>query len=427
MKYAILNCWTDYNKGDLGIMISTIDEIRRQDTQAEIIGVSCFSKNDEYFFTCHNILKKYVNDLYPAIFGILVMKIGNFISKHILVKIISSLFETVRMILAIILPKSIALKVLYSFEKETLSAIKSCNLSIAKGGSVFTDDGSYRGKFALYRMCMFYFLLNKYKCPYYILGQSFGPVHGKICSWLVNKVIEKSEKVYLRERICSEKYKNIIFPKDKTGFSNDTAFLLVKQKPVFDCVNDLNFNIGFTVRPVNKDTDLYINTILETIVYFVDTYNAYIHIFKQVSGDNEPDDAMVHSIYAKLLDNYKKNVILYTDNLTPSQLKYLYGRMKIFIGTRLHSTIFAMGAGIPSICLVYHGTKAQGIYENMGVGELVITDVNSKNIIEKSEYILANYSVLKNKLESNVNKAVQETVISISEIILNTKEIKVNK
>lgn len=41
MKYAILNCWTDLNKGDLGIMISTIDEIRKQDHKAEIIGISC--------------------------------------------------------------------------------------------------------------------------------------------------------------------------------------------------------------------------------------------------------------------------------------------------------------------------------------------------------------------------------------------------
>lgn len=422
MKYSILNCWTDYNRGDLGIMISTINEIREQDPEAKIIGVSCFSKHDSSFYHCHDILRNYVDNLYPAIFGLLLVKIGKYNSKSKFAKSFLAVFETIRMVLSIILPKSASEIMLYKFERETLFAIKGCDISIAKGGSVFTNNGTFRSKFSLFRMCAFYFLLNKYGYPYYILGQSFGPVHGKIPTWLVNKVIKNSEKVFLRETICKEKYNNIKFPENKTGFSNDTAFVLEQKKINVGSINENNFNIGITVRPAGEKNQQYITSLKDTIMYLVDKYDAVIHIFRQVSGEDEPDDMMAKKLYESLSDYHKKNVIIHVDNYTPQELKYLYGLMKLFIGTRLHSTIFALGAGTPSIALVYHGTKAQGIFKNLQLSEFVVTDVNSQNIIKKCDYILENQSEIKKKVNKNVKVAMQETKKAVDEIILRTKQ-----
>ena len=48
-KYAMLNCWSDLNKGDLGIMLATIQEIHRQDENAEVIAISSFDQYDPMF------------------------------------------------------------------------------------------------------------------------------------------------------------------------------------------------------------------------------------------------------------------------------------------------------------------------------------------------------------------------------------------
>ncbi|SDC57955.1 polysaccharide pyruvyl transferase family protein [Halanaerobium congolense] len=421
MEYSILNCWTDDNRGDLGIMISTINEIRRQDSKAEIIGISCFSKLDNYYSNAHNELKTYVDELYPAIFGVIVFRFGKFTSKSKIAKYLVSLFEAFRMALAIVLPKKISLKLLYSFERKTLNRIKKSDISISKGGSIFTDYKTYRGTYALFRTCMFYFLLHKFNCPYFILGQSFGPIGSKFGSWLVNKVIKNSEGVYLREMICKRKYTNIKYPNDKLSFSNDTAFLLDEEKIDINNIKKINLNIGLTVRPTNKNFKEYKKSIIKTIIYFIDKYDAHFHIFPQVIDPNEPDIKMGKTIYKDLPKQYRDNLVIHETNYNPEQLKYLYGLMNFFIGTRLHSNIFALGAGTPSISLVYHGTKAQGIYENLELNNLVVKPINAEEIINKGEYILENHNEIQNKIISSVEEAKITIINSIKEIISQTK------
>lgn len=420
MKYSILNCWTDKNKGDLGIILSTVEEIYEQDKEANIIGISCYSEKDDLYKTEHKILTQYVDLMYPAIFGLLVLKIGKFSTKSKMAKVALGIFETIRMMLTIILPKKIAKIFLYKFEKRTLEAIIKSDVSIAKGGSVFTDYGNLRGKLALFRMCMFYFLLKKFNCPYYILGQSFGPVDGTIPSWLVNKVIENSEKVYVRETVCLN-YENLKFPSDKLSLSNDTAFILRQEETNENIIDIRNFNVGLTVRPTSNNTSDYVSAIVETIKYAVDNHNAYFHIFPQVTGKDEPDEKTANIICEKLDEKYRKNLILHSEDYRPQQLKFLYGKMKMFIGTRLHSTIFALGSGTPSIGIVYHGTKAQGIFEQLGISELIVQDICSDVIIQKMEYVIKDYNNIKDKIESNLINVELQVINSIAEIIEETK------
>ena len=75
-----------------------------------------------------------------------------------------------------------------------------------------------------------------------------------------------------------------------------------------------------------------------------------------------------------LADKYKSNVTVFTDNYQSGELKYLYSHMDYFIATRLHSSIFAIGEGVPSLVIAYHGTKAQGIFHNIDLDEWVVND-----------------------------------------------------
>ena len=417
-KYAMLNCWSDLNRGDLGIMLASIEEIRRQDSSAEIIGISSFDANDKMFENCHRILRRYVPMIKPSLCGILGLRVGNTFYKGVLAKLIAFFFETVRFGLIKIVPCSLAKKMLFRNELKTLEALLSVDICFSKGGSVFTDYGSIRGKFALYRTCHLFEIMHKFQIPYYILGQSFGPVTNAIGVRRVNHIIERAEKVFIREKTCIEKYPQLNLKNKNVLFSNDTAFLLKAQKMNNCRVDEAYYNIGMTVRPLNNDVNGYITVMTEVIEKLLKDKKVFVHIFQQVSMSDEPDNVTAQSIIAKLPNDVKKRVIYHMEELIPQELCYLYSKMKILIGTRLHSTIFSMTVNTPAIGLVYHGTKTQGIFANIGVPELVIeAPLTADKIIDTVRYVKTNYCDIKETIFKGVNQAQKEMKTAVNIIV----------
>lgn len=417
MKYVLLNCWTDKNLGDLGIMISTIEEIRRQDQNAYITGVSCFSEKDSLYEHSHEILKQYVDELKPAIFGVLKVKVGTRTKKTLLSKLIAGMLEFLRMLMVLILPNIISKYLLNSSERETLRVIQDSDISIAKGESVFVDYDSLRGRLGLIRMCMFYLLLHKFSCPYVILGQSFGPVSTKICINLVNRVILNSERTFIREHVCQRTYNKLKLNGEKISFSNDIAFLLSEEYAEVKLTCTDRRKVGFTIRPFSGNLEEDVKYFSKLIAYTINELNFDVHIFLQVSDKTEPDVLVTQMVINSLSKDLLEHVFYYDEGYTPQQLKYLYGRMDIFIGTRLHSTIFAMGAGTLTICHVYQGTKAQGIYENIGLSELVCDTGNYERIKNILEKLLNNFDEYDKKLSEGVERSKKEATLSIKWII----------
>jgi colanic acid/amylovoran biosynthesis protein len=67
----------------------------------------------------------------------------------------------------------------------------------------------------------------------------------------------------------------------------------------------------------------------------------------------------------------KASAIVIEENLTPAQLKAAYGEMDIFLATRLHSGIFAVGMFVPTMFLAYIH-KTNGLAEILGLEAWVV-------------------------------------------------------
>ena len=187
------------------------------------------------------------------------------------------------------------------------------------------------------------------------------------------------------------------FPKN-TIISNDIAFYLQSEKiqsPFFnECIN-----IGVTTKFVDKDKENdYQKMWVKSIEYILEkNKNANIIIFNQVPIDKDIESSWI--IYKKIDDKYKNRIYIMSNNYKSANIKYLYGKMDYFIGTRLHSTIFAIGESVPSICISYHGTKAEGIFDNMGLSEFVVHEYSEDVLIEKFNKLVSsrdNYTNLLN-------------------------------
>lgn len=377
MKYTLINCYSDNNKGDLGIILSTIDYLKKNDDDAIIKGVSTYNYSDSLYHTDHELLKKEIN-VFPSIFGEL--NIAN--NKSFPVKSLRFIWDTIRVLIFLISPVSLSSKLLFSKqEKQTLNKIIESDYIVSKGGSFICNEKDVRSKIALIRLSFIFLLSIKLEKKVVILNQSIGPVYGNLSIKLVNYILSKSYKVVLREKKCVENYQYLSFPKN-TIISNDIAFYLQSEKiqsPFFnECIN-----IGVTTKFVDKDKENdYQKMWVKSIEYILEkNKNANIIIFNQVPIDKDIESSWI--IYKKIDDKYKNRIYIMSNNYKSANIKYLYGKMDYFIGTRLHSTIFAIGESVPSICISYHGTKAEGIFENMGFSEFVVHEYSADVLIEK--------------------------------------------
>ena len=408
-KYCLTGCYTDYNRGDLGIIISTIKYIKNNDPNAEIIGVSDYNYSDPLFHTEHSELKEYIT-VYPSIFGEL--NIGN--NKTILAKILRFLWDTFRLLLLILFPFDFIKRVLLSqHEFITLKQIKTSNFIVSKGGSFICNSKNIREKLALFRYLYQFFFIISMKKKMIILFQSIGPIHGFFSRVYVNILLRKCYRVVIRENICKELYRYIKYPNNLI-ISNDIAFIMPMDKKELNIINEENFNIGITIKYVSN-AESYTKMMKSIIEYSLNNFsNSRIYLFTQVPFDNDMEATW--EIFKMIEDKYKNKIFLLTEKYTPTNLKYLYSKMDMFIGTRLHSTIFSLGANVPSIAIAYHGTKAQGIFNNMGLNKYVMEDYDNEKLINLTQDLYKNHKEIKNKIEKKLSFWEQEFNIIFQKI-----------
>ena len=420
MKYTLLQCWSDFNKGDLGIIQGTIIGIQKLDSEAKIEAISCFEFDDPRFKSDHQLLSSCVEQIHPAIFGLLNIKIFGKVRNTALFKLIAMFWNFPRMLFLLLTPMFFWQIVLNREEQKTVKAIESSDVLISKGGSFLDCTPSFRTRVGLFRILFFFLILLKMKKTYYILGQSIGPVYGRLNRLLLNYILKKSKFVFLRENVCLEKYPYLHVPALSLGFSNDCAFLLPPSANVPVSFDTAKLNIGVTFRDVEEKSTEYMASMVALITHLVSKFKASIYVFPQVSMSTDTDFELAWNAYSKLPDRYKSSLHIFSDNYEPAVLKAMYGKMDVFVGTRLHSTIFAIGMGVPSVAITYQGTKAQGIFKNIGLENLVLVDeLTQEKLIKTVDYLIDNRVEIGKMCKLGEEKARNSALSAIAKIVEN--------
>ena len=367
MKYSLINCYSDYNKGDLGIILTTVRFLQEIDKDADITGISTYNYSDPFYHTQHKLLSKSI-PVSPSIFGEL--NIGK--RKDPFSKVLRFLWDWIRFKMMVLFKSTFLLS---SHEKKSFTKLKDSDYIISKGGSFLCDEKNLRIKMSLRRFMMIFNLIN-YLIPnsrIVILCQSIGPIYDKGSRNALNKIFEKCHKVVLREDYCLREYPYIHIPSDKLIIRNDIAFHLDSVPIDLPFKNFEKMKVGMTIKSVSAtQKSQYENMMKTCIEHIIDKYDVNIFIYPHVTVDDDVEESI--KVYRMLADKYKSNVTVFTDNYQSGELKYLYSHMDYFIATRLPSSIFAIGEGVPSLVIAYHGTKAQGIFHNIDLDEWVVND-----------------------------------------------------
>lgn len=273
-------------------------------------------------------------------------------------------------------------------ERQILSAYAEADIVVSCGGGFLGGYGIIAGLASFLHLYGIYFakLLGK---PVIIYGQSVEQLGNILVSTATKFVLNRVDLITVREGVSYDYLKSLGI-KPKVILTADAAFLvksisteeslrLLAEENIYSEQRPL---VGMTVRhwnfPGYSDGKTrfsnYLEVVTATIEWLISKMNATVVLFPQVIYSPKDDDRIVSSeIVSKI--KHKANIRVLTKDYSPEELKGTIGQMDLFIGTRMHSNIFALSNGIPTIAISYQ-KKTDGIMNMLGMSQYVLDMAN---------------------------------------------------
>ena len=362
-KVVLINSYSDKNKGDLGIILGTIQTLKESDLNCEISAISSFSERDVFFKTEHEELKKYVKRIVPSL-------VGRVHNKTTIGKIITVCIDYLKMYYISYAPLVLLKGYLYLFHRGTLSEIQSADVVISKGGSFLCNRDTYLDKIKLDRELTIFKLCLRFNKKIIIWGQSIGPVYGEKSINNLRKVLQKIKLIIIREELCLKEYTEVFMDLKNVVLGHDLAFSLNYNNEKINKVilKGGKLEVGLTLKKFNdsKSNYKYLKLIKKIILYLNENYECNFHFVPHVTIDDDLDQ--VKELITLLPESINKESVFIDENdYSINNLLDIYNKKDIVIGTRLHSTIFTLITNTRVINIGYHGTKAQGVFKDINL------------------------------------------------------------
>ena len=404
MKIVITNAYTWYNKGDAGILLATIDVLKKVYKDAEFSILSFAPDTDRIKYSTDKSIKEVEsNILNPHPYKH--TKIGRILA-------IGKLFFKM-------LQMQIGLKL---FRKNTIKKNKSLEL-LENADIIVVCGGGFLGGKKLDSLMHIYqiYVDTLFKKPVYVMGNSIEPISNKVVKKYTEGVLKRVDYIFAREKITEEYLKKIL-PFNKFCRIPDMAFSLEDKEYEFDYMDKLkkenDIIIGITVRnwnfpnvkDKNKAKENYLKAVADSMDFIIEKYNSVFVFVPQVIVEFGDDTETAKEI-KKIMKNSNKFVIR-NDDYSPYEIKAMASNCDYFIGTRMHSNIFATSMKIPTTAIAYE-KKTNGIMETVNMSDYVV----EIDTITKEELINTIEKMINNRKEiiKILNKRIPEIREEIEE------------
>jgi colanic acid/amylovoran biosynthesis protein len=154
--------------------------------------------------------------------------------------------------------------------------------------------------------------------------------------------------------------------------TTDAAFLIEAETPSdLDLSEHDEIQVGLTVRRwFRRESDQlrYEQVLASFVDWLIAARRARAIFVPQVTHTLADDDdrTVARRIVGRM--KHPDGALLLDRELRPGEIKDLCGRMTYFVGTRMHSAIFALSMGVPVLAIGYL-PKTAGLMEELGLSE----------------------------------------------------------
>lgn len=414
-RITITNAYTWYNKGDAGILLGIVNALKKQFGEQQIeINVLSFTPEEDAKRYCmdKNIKNVYSNILNPHPYKH--TKIGKILA------ILKLFFRAIYIYLIMKINKNILIK-----KEKSFKVLSESDIIVVCGGG-FLGGKKYDSLQHLFQI----YINTFFGVPVIVMGTSIEPIKKKSIKYFTEKILKKVNFVYAREVITYE-YLNTFLSKDKFTLIPDMAFMLEEKKQTYQFIEDLRYKkakiFGITVRKWNfpnlkitasEAMCKYIDSVVEMMEKYIEEENAYFVFVPQVTVYNGDDTIVAKKIKIKLSEKNKEKFIILEEDLSPVEIKALIGNFDYFIGTRMHSNIFATSTKIPTVAIAYE-KKTNGIMNTVGLSNYVveIDTITPTTLIEKVDKCIKNEKKIISILNANIPKLKAKIMEEINNVM----------
>jgi colanic acid/amylovoran biosynthesis protein len=262
--------------------------------------------------------------------------------------------------------------------------------------------------------------------PVYLLPQSIGPIKHGWERWLLRRLLEQVRMVMAREPVSLQLVQACGVQNPRVHLIPDMAFTLpgaaledaeawlgeqgidAKEKRPHLGITMVNWgaqNKNFTRQ------DIYEQSCVAAARWFVEQIHGRVIFFPQVWGPTlDQDDRIPSRRVAEQLQDLAGAIHYVREPLPTTLLKKVYGKMDVFIGTRMHSNIFALSEAVPVIAIGYQH-KTLGIATMAGIGEWVIDiqGVDDKVLVERLAALWEKRVGVRNQLRQTIPEIIHQS------------------
>jgi colanic acid/amylovoran biosynthesis protein len=201
---------------------------------------------------------------------------------------------------------------------------------------------------------------------------------------MLKGILNRTRLILVREEVSLEQVRRAGVTNPRMQILPDMAFSFTpsSSKDAVDWIGTFGIEVGGDT-PVLGITAIswgaqtgqhtlqtqYETALAGAIRHFIEHMGGKAVFFPQVTGAAaSADDRLPARRVIACLSDLNGKVILIDPPPAPAVLKAAYGLMDVFIGTRMHSNIFALSASVPVLAIAYRH-KTQGIMHMLGLDE----------------------------------------------------------
>lgn len=412
-KITITNAYTWYNKGDAGILLGIVETLKKIYNNDVEIDVLSFTPDDDKIRYCKD---EKINNVYSNVLNPFPYKHTKFGKINAIVKLFFSMLYQYIMV---------------NLSKKNLIKRYENYKSLEKSDYIIVCGGGFLGgkKFDSFMHLFQIYVNTKFDKKVIMMGTSIEPITNKFVRKVTEKVLKKVDFIYAREVITFDYLKEFM-PENKIELIPDMAFMLkdVKEKIkyVTEWKEKYDLIYGLTVRKWNfpgesngkKLFENYKKELAKFIEYKAKKDNSLFVFVPQVIVEHGNDADVARDIKELLDDNIKDHFIILENDFHPNEIKQLIWNFDYFIGTRMHSNIFATSMIIPTIAIAYE-KKTNGIMHTVELDDFVLEMNNLKfeYLKEKTEKQISDDKKIRMQLENRINEIRIEILEKINKVI----------
>lgn len=320
-------------------------------------------------------------------------------------------------------------KSIFHGKNEIINKIKNCDMvwDISEGDSFSDIYGTKR----FFKHSVLKLTTLNLKKKLIIMPQTLGPFKKKWVKFVAKKIINKANKVFVRDDISKDVISNQLGIRREITYIPDMAFYMVPDSKMsinkfIDCKNKsiigLNVNAllysggydGKNMFGLKVDYKKLIDELIERILK-IDNVELILIPHVITNEFEVEDDLRVCKNIAKNLGSKLNKKIYYIDKeYREDEIKAIISGCDFFIGSRMHSCIGAISTKVPTAPLAY-SRKFAGVWEEIGLGNCV-SDLKTLEEGEVIENVMNVYES-KDKILEKLNVEIPLLQEKIEEII----------